>query len=204
MSFMTKYGSVWSILPQTTGRYFFVAPAATYTLEGQAYEASNNNDGLSPARALRTVAQAVTNATASVGDVIVLLPGAHTVTAAVVINKAGLLITGIPGATRGYAAKHPSGAKRLRTTITTSVAEGIIFTISAPDTEVSYINFLPVAAGGRGISITPTLATANRTYIHDCVFSMQATASTTTYGIHVPANVTADVLDEALLARVVL
>lgn len=200
MSFMTKYGSFWGMIPQTSGRYFFVAPSASYTVEGIVYEASNNNDGLSPERALRTVNQAITNATASVGDVIVLLPGAHSVSSTITVNKAGLTITGIPGALRSYNTRHAGGSKRLRTTLTSTETAGICITVSAQDTEISYIHFLPPAAGGRGISLTPTLATANRAYIHDCNFALQGTASVTTYGIHVPANVTADVLDEALVS----
>ena len=203
MSFMTKYGSVWSLLPQTTGRYFFVAPAASYTIEGVVYEASNNNDGLSPERALRTVAQAVTNATASVGDVIVLLGGAHSVSSTVTINKAGLTIVGIPGSTPIAGARHNSGSKRLRTTITSTETAGIIFTVSALDTEIAFINFLPPAAGGRGISITPTAGATNggRAYIHDCVFSMIATASVTTFGVTIPAGVTADLLEDTFISK---
>jgi len=200
MALLTKYGSFWGMIPQTSGRYFWVAPAASYTVEGRSFEASNDNDGLSPERALRTVNQAITNATASVGDVIVMLPGAHSVTTPILINKAGLTIVGIPGKDRSLTIRHASGSKRLRTQLTSTETAGICMTVSAPDTEIASIHFAPPAAGGRGISLTPTLATANRVYVHDCTFALQATASVTTYGIHVPANVTADVLDESLIS----
>jgi hypothetical protein len=189
------------MIPQTTGRYFWVAPSASYTVEGNAYEASDNNDGLSPERALRTVAQAVTNATANVGDVIVLLPGSHSVSATVTISKAGLTIVGIPGSLPLVDQRSNSGAKRLRTQITSTQTAGIIFTVSAVDTEIAFIHFAPPAAGGRGISLSPLSGAANRTYIHDCTFALIATASTTTFGITVPANVTADLLEDTHIAR---
>ena len=201
MSLITKYGSFWGMIPQTTGRYFFVAPSASYTVEGVAYDASNDNDGLSPERAKRTVAGAISAASASVGDVIVLLPGSHSVSATITISKAGLTIVGIPGSTPSSNMRHGSGGKRLRTQITSTETAGIIFTVSAPDTEIAYIHFAPPAAGGQGISLTPTVNVANRPYIHDCTFALIATASVTTYGINVPAGVTADVLESALISR---
>ena len=90
MSYLTKAGLLWGQVPHTTGRVYFVSPGATYTIAGRTYSASDDHDGLSPERALRTVAQAITNASASVGDVIVLLEGTHTVTATVGVSKAGL------------------------------------------------------------------------------------------------------------------
>jgi hypothetical protein len=201
MSLMTKYGSFWGMIPQTSGRYFWVAPAAAYTVEGNAYESSDDNDGLSPDRALRTYNRAIALATASVGDVIVGLPGAHSVLATILINKAGLTFVGIPGSATKANARHGSGAKRLRTSITSTQTAGIIFTVSAPDTEIAFFHLLPPAAGGRGISLTPTLNTANRAFIHDCTFALQATASVTTYGITVPAGVTADILDDAYISN---
>jgi len=205
MPLLTQFGSPWGNVPQTSGKYIFVAPSGQYTVEGQSYSASDNNDGLRPDRAVRTVNQAITLATASVGDVIILLPGAHSVSSKVNINKAGLTITGLPGTLPTAKQRRSSTAKSTRTTITStetpSSTLGTIFEVNAPDTEIAFITFLPAAAGGRGISLTPTLALANRAYIHDCVFKLQATASTTTFGVTVPANVTADILDEALISN---
>jgi hypothetical protein len=202
MALFTKYGSFWGMIPQTTGRYFFVAPSGQYTVEGQSYSSSDNNDGLAPDRALRTFNQAVTNCTANVGDVIIGLPGAHSVSATVAVNKAGLTVVGIPGSiNRTATLRRSSGAKTLRTTITSTQTAGIIFTISAVDCEIAFLEFLPPAAGGRGISLAPLSGAANRTYIHDCNFKLQATASTTTFGVTVPAGVTADLLEDLLIAN---
>lgn len=201
MALITKYGSFWGMLPQTTGRYFWVSPTAAYTIEGQSFEATDNNDGLSPERALRTMTQAMANATANVGDVIVLLPGSHSYAATLTIAKAGLTIVGIPGSAPVAGLHGNGGAKRLKTQITCTATAGIIFTVSAVDTEIAYIQFNPAAAGGRGISLAPLSGAANRTYIHDCSFALTATASTTTFGITVPANVTADLLEDVLVQR---
>src|SRR3989304_551054 len=81
MAYITKFGGFWGMLPQTSGRIFWVAPSATYTVEGRTYAASDGNDGLSPERAFRTVDYAVGQTTANVGDVLVLLPGSHSVSA---------------------------------------------------------------------------------------------------------------------------
>lgn len=201
MALITKYGGYWGTLPTTTGRYFWVSPSANYTVEGVSREASDNNDGLSPERALRTVTRAIALADANVGDVIVLLPGAHSVSTTIAVTKAGLTFVGIPGGTPIIPQRGPAGGRRLRTTITSTETAGIIFTVSAVDTEIAYINLLPPAAGGRGISLAPLSGAANRAYIHDCVFSLIATASTTTYGITVPAGVTADLLEDVLVSR---
>ena len=96
MGYLTKYGSYWGMLPQTSGRIFWVAPAASYTVEGRTYIGSDGNDGLSPERALLTTDYAIGQTTANVGDVIVLLPGAHTGTATITVDVAGITICVIP------------------------------------------------------------------------------------------------------------
>lgn len=201
MGYVTKYGTIWGMIPHTTGQVLFVAPTAAYTLEGRTYVGSDGNDGLSPERALLTVNQAITNATAGAGDVIVMLPGAHSVSATVAVNKASLIITGIPSNFPIMDLRGAAGAKRLKTQITSTATAGIIFTVSAADCEISFIHFAPPAAGGRGISLAPLSGAANRTYVHDCTFALIATASTTTYGITVPAGVTADLLEDVLVSR---
>jgi len=200
MAFLTKYGSFWGTLPVTTGRYFWVAPSNSYTVEGKAYESSDDNDGLSPERAVRTVNRAIALADANVGDVIILMPGSHSVSATVAITKAGLTFTGIPGNNQLENAHGPAG-KRMKTQITSTATAGIIFTVSATDTEIAHIHFAPPAAGGRGISLAPLSGAANRAYVHDCTFHLIATASVTTYGITVPAGVTADLLEDVLVSR---
>ena len=202
MAWLNKYGGFWGQVPVTTGRVFWVAASDAYVVEGTTYPASNDNDGLSPERAVRTLARAHALATASVGDVIVLLPGSHTsaTSPGLTVTKAGLTIVGIPGASRSMNTRRAGGGKRLRSQLTNTATAGICITVSAPDTEIDFIHFAPTAAGGQGISLTPTLATANRAFVHDCTFALQATASVTTYGINVPAGVTADILDEALIS----
>lgn len=201
MGYLTKYGSFWGMVPQISGQVFWVAPSASYTVEGRSYSASNNNDGLSPERALLTVNQAITNATASAGDLIVMLGGSHSITSTVTVNKAGLTIMGIPNAYPTSNYREASGSKRLKTQITSTETAGIIFTVSAADCEIAFIHFAPPAAGGRGISLAPLSGAANRTYIHDCTFALIATASTTTYGITSPSGVTADLLEDVLVSR---
>lgn len=197
MSILTKYGSFWGTLPGTTGRYFWVAPAAAYTVEGTVFEASDDNDGLSPERALLTVNRAIALATASVGDIIVLLPGSHSVSSTISVSKAGLTITGISsGRQNANTHRGANGAKRLRTRITSTGTAGIIFTVSAADVEISDLDLAPPAAGGRGISVS---ATGDRLYVHDCSFALVATASATTYGITFPAGVTGDVTADVLV-----
>ena len=201
MGYMTKYGTIWGLVPHVVGSVFWVAATDQYQLEGRTYGSSDNNDGLSPERAKRTVNSAITACTASVNDMVVLLPGAHSVSTTVTVNKAGLTIVGISGALPTVDHRGPAGSKRLKSSITSTETAGIIFTVSAVDCEISFINFSPPAAGGRGISLAPLSGAANRTYVHDCTFSMIATASTTTYGITVPAGVTADLLEDVLVSR---
>ena len=196
MSLITKYGGFWGFLPMTTGRYFWVAASDNYVVEGETLSASDANDGLSPERALRTFNRAITLATASVGDVIIAMPGAHSVSATIAVSKAGLVITGIPSGRRLGSSKAPAGGKRLRTTITSTETAGIIFTVSAANVEISDLELRPPAAGGRGISVS---ATGDGLFVHDVALVMQATASVTTYGITFPAGVTADVTADTVI-----
>jgi hypothetical protein len=113
MGFITKYGSAWGDIPKTNGSVFFVSPSDTYTVEGRSYSASNDNDGLSPERAKRTMAGALTYCTANAGDVIVLLPGTHTGSATVAVNVAGVTITGLPkGTAASLNSRGPTARKR--------------------------------------------------------------------------------------------
>ena len=190
MSYITKFGSFWGMLPQTSGRAFWVAPAASYTVEGQVYSASNDNDGLSPERALRTVDYAVGLTTASVGDVIVLLPGAHSVTATITVDVAGITIVGIPGSNHlGGSNRSSSGSSANRSQITSTEATGMIFTVTAVDVEIAHLHLAPITAGS-GISVS---SAAHRAYIHDCTFDLGATANTATMGVTMPVGVTAEV-----------
>lgn len=191
MGYLTKYGSFWGMLPQTSGNIYWVAPSASYVVEGRSYDSSDGNDGLSPERALATVARAIALVTASAGDVIVLLPGVHTVTATVTINVAGITITGIPGS-RSIHADHSSGSGvRNRSQITTSQAAGDIFTLTAAatDCEIAWLHFNLITQGD-GIVIP---LSANRPYIHDCTFANVGTASATSECIHFSSSTTGSV-----------
>lgn len=196
MALITKYGGFWGFLPLTTGRYFWVAASDNYVVEGETLSATDSNDGLSPERAVRTVNRAITLAAATVGDVIILLPGAHSVSATIAVNKEGLSITGIPGGRPAFGIKGPLGGKRQRTTVTSTETAGIIFTVTAARVEISNLELRPPAAGGRGISVS---AAGDSLFVHDVSIVMQATASTTTFGITYPAGVTADVTADTVI-----
>lgn len=201
MSFITKYGSFWGMLPFTTGRYFWVAPSDSYVVEGQSYEASDSNDGLSPERAKRTFNSAITAATASVGDVIVGLPGSHSVSSTIAVNKAGLTIVGIPGSLPSPGLRHGTGSKRLKTRITSTATAGVIFTVTAADVEIAYFDLAPPAAGGQAIQLSPLSGAANRAYIHDNTISMIATASVTTFGVNIPVSTGSAGIEDVLISR---
>jgi hypothetical protein len=171
MAYITKYGSFWGAIPQTSGRVYWVAPSASYTVEGRTYSASDNNDGLSPESAFLTLDYAVGKCTASVNDVIVLLPGAHSWSASVAADVAGITITGLP-----------SGAGnmiRQRTSITTSAADEII-NVTAANIEIAYLHVIPVTTKA-GIDFTTA---ADGLYVHDCSIDLfTAAANTGTKGI---------------------
>jgi len=177
MSYLTTYGTLWGAIPITTGRVFFVAPSASYTVEGRSYVASDNNDGLSPERALLTVNQAVTNATADVGDVIMLLPGSHSWSATQTINKAGLKVLGVPG---GPIDPHEHGTRTTRyDAAVTTTASAAVFTVSSARTEIAYVHIVPASAQA-GIS----LAAADANF-HDITWNITTAANTATFGISV-------------------
>lgn len=175
MGFLTQQGSIWGSLPLMTGRVFYVAPAS-YTLEGKTYSSSDDNNGLSPEKALRTVNQFVTNATADVGDTCIII-GANTFTATQTISKAGLKIFGVPG---GPVDSHEHGTRttRFATSVTTS-ASAAVFTVTAARTEIAFLHVVPVA-GQAGIDLAA--ADAN---IHDLTWLITTAANTATFGVSV-------------------
>lgn len=194
MGYITKVGSFWGVLPETAGRIFWVADAASYTVEGRTYDASNDNDGLSPERALRTIDYAVGLCTANEGDVIVLLHGSHSVSATVAVDVAGITITGIPGNIPPAGARMPSGGARRRTSIVST--SGDVFTVTAADIEICHIHFDDLAA----TQSIDASAAADRLYVHDCSFLMDATADTNTMGIHFSHSTTGSV-DHAVISN---
>lgn len=183
MGWITKYGSFWGQLPQTTGNVYWVSPGATYVVEGRTYSASDDNDGLSPERAMRTLDAAINKTTANAGDVIVMLPGAHTGSTVVALDVAGVTITGLPRGSLSSKGDHGSGVLRHAASLTTDGARTAL-TITAANSEVCYLHIIPVTAQA-GIDI----AGANIN-LHDLTFDMATPAeSTSTFGISVTGAV---------------
>jgi hypothetical protein len=137
MGFLTKYGSAWGAIPMTGGSVFWVAPSASYTVDGRAYSASDGNDGLSPERAVLTIGQAIALATADVGDVICLLPGTHTTASAAAASKAGLTFVGLPYLPES---DNIQGIPQVTVTGTTAIA----IAVTAADVSFYNIKFVPI------------------------------------------------------------
>ena len=181
-TFLTRYGSFWGFVPVTSGRIFWVAPAASYTVEGRSYSASNGNDGLTPERAVLTVTYAVSLTTANVGDVIVMLPGSHSISATTTIDVAGITITGLPRNTPLHGSRMNAGPARAYTRIVSTETAGIVFTITAADVEIAHIHFDDII-NGQTISVSNA---ADRCYIHDCTFLIDTADATNTMGVTFP------------------
>ena len=186
MGFITKYGSFWGMLPMTSGRIFWVAATASYTVEGRSYTASDGNDGLSPERALLTADYAVGLCTANVGDVIVFLPGAHSYAASVAVDVAGITLTGLPfGSSYSGTVSRGAGAHTYPATVTVSLAAATVLTVTANNTEIAYLTIIPITAGA-GIDVQGT-----NINIHDCTFDMYTPAvNTSTFGISITGATT--------------
>lgn len=199
MGYMTKFGTLWGQVPYTTGRVFFVAPSDSYVVEGRTYSASNDNDGLSPERAIRTIDRAFDTGycTASVGDVVFLLPGTHTVTTTATVDIAGITICGVPGPTPMYKQRGASAGARARTVLTAAASTNTL-TVSATDIEIAYLHFTQVSAA-RAIT---TANTADRLYVHDCTFDSSSAAGTTTtvgIGLNFSGAGTTTTLDDVII-----
>jgi len=176
--FMTKYGLIWGVIPVTAGRIFWVAPAASYTVDGRTYIASNGNDGLSPERALLTLDYAIGRCTADVGDVILMLPGAHSYAASVAADVAGITITGIPRGSNHPEARMPISGTRCVSSLTCTATDEII-NVTAADVEICHLHFIPVAAA-QCVDFTNA---GDRLHLHDCTFEMTTAEDTATMAI---------------------
>lgn len=190
MAFITKYGGFWGMIPVTSGRVFWVSPSDEYTVEGRTYRASDDNDGLQPERAVRTVNRAVALATASVGDVIVLLPGTHKplasgandtvqTAASIAISKAGLTVTGLPGAASVPGSLGAGSGRNQRTIIAHTTLQDELMNVTAADVEIAYIHFDVQGAlatpAQQGLDIA-----AARCFVHDCTFDNSITGTSDT------------------------
>ena len=177
MAYLTKFGSLFGLPVVQTGRVFYVSPAASYTIEGRTYDASNDNDGLSPERAIRTLNRFNTLATASVGDTAVMLEGTHTVTAVQRLNKAGLTVVGV---------RDPYGIEDVR-----SVRPKSILTSTGTSTALLSIEADNIVING--LTLRPTSgysavqfrnANPSGTTFHRCYFDLETpNPSIGTYGI---------------------
>lgn len=161
MTMLTKYGSLYGWAPQTTGNIYYIAPAASYTIQGQSFLASDDNDGLSPERALRTLNRFVALATANAGDVAILLAGTHTVTATQTISKAGLTILGA-----GMRWEDLGPALTLYPTILSIVGtDDELLNITASNTEFGFLTLRP-QTGYSAISFQTTGALEGLRFHH--------------------------------------
>lgn len=174
MAFLSYLGAIWGDIPLVRGRMFFVAPAS-YTIQGKTCESNDNNDGLHPERALRTVNQFVTNATADSGDTCIIL-GANTFSATQTISKSGLRIFGIPG---GPTDSHEHGTRTTRYGSSVTTSAGAVFTVTAARVEIGYLHIVPLA-GQAGVD----LAAADFN-MHNCTWNMTTAANTATFGVSV-------------------
>ena len=170
-AYLTKWGGLWGAVPQTGGRIFWVAPTASYTVDGRSYSASDDNDGLSPERALVTINRAWNLVTANVGDVVVLLPGTHSQTASITADIAGVTMTGLPGGA--------GNILRQKTTIDGTLADELI-NVTASNIELGYLHVI----GSSAVAAINFSADADNLHIHHCSFDMVTPAtSTSTIGI---------------------
>lgn len=172
MPFVTKYGTYFGLPPAALGRIHFVSSGDSYTVDGRSYSASDDNDGLSPERALRTIAQAYTNITASAGEVIFLLPGTHSPAATVRIQKAGVTIAGARSPFSSDAGvSRALGAAGLPSKVSFVTAAAPGFSIEADNVEICFVELQP--ASGFGTVIFRN-ASPDALYMHDFVINMAA------------------------------
>lgn len=182
MAFLTRYGTQYGQRTIRHGRVIYVSPTAQYSgivsnITGAGgtsgtFGASDNNDGLSPERAVRTVTYAV-NTLAQTGDTVVLLPGTHTTTA-VLAPRAGVAIFG-SGAGGGEGRGNPYVTE----TILTTSGSNHLFNIAANNIEIGYLQLRPITAfstiaaftGAAGGSISAASSTVGTNitgfYMHD-------------------------------------
>jgi hypothetical protein len=174
---LTSYGSIFGVLPWTSGRVFWVAPSASYSVSGQSYIASDGNGGLNPGEALLTVNAAVAKCTADVGDIIALLPGSHSYSATQTLSVAGVKVLGLAG---GPIDSHDRGTRTTRYDAAVTTSASAVFTVTAARVEIAYLHIVPLLANA-GIAISA----ANDVNIHDITWLIATAANTATFGITV-------------------
>lgn len=177
MSLLNQYGTLVGAVPNYVGRTIWVSPGNSYTIAGKTFSASDDNDGLSPERALRRVNRAW--AIALEGDTIVLLPGTHSAAntsgtaTSVAANVAHVRMTGL----------QVGGSPWVRSAKLTVAAADQTVNVTAANIEISNITFLGDALNTGSAHLDFTSA-ATGLYIHDCTIDVTAqTASTSILGL---------------------
>lgn len=175
MGFLTPYGTIYGALPMTMGTVRFVAPSASYTVNGTAYSASDDNDGKSPERALLTISRAIALSTANAGDVIALLPGTHSSNAAAA-SKAGLTFVGLPY----FPQTNINGIVGWQPQVTVTGTTAGSITLTAADCSFYNIRFLPIT---QQLCVSMTTAAARTKFVHCMVDNTGVTGHASTRGI---------------------
>lgn len=175
MSYLTKYGNIFGALPMTVGNVFFVAPSASYQVAGRSFTASDDNDGLSPERAVLTISRAIALASSDVGDVIALLPGTHS-SAAAALSKNGITFVGLPyypqSAVNGLMSWHPQ--------VTVTGTTGAAIAITGARNSFYHIRFVPVT---QQLTISLTTAADRTRFVHCMIDNTGVTGHANTRGI---------------------
>jgi len=172
MGSLTSYGKFTGNLPRAIGTVFYVSPSDGYTVNGRAYLANDLYSGTDPTMALRTIARALLLCTASQGDTIVLLPGAHSVSASIAMSVAGVSLVGMNSGT--VSLRSP------RVSLTTTATADQIINVTAADCEIRGIKFIPITAAA-AIDVS---SAGHRLTVAECLFDLETpVASTSTLGI---------------------
>lgn len=174
MALISKYGTVYGEIPQVMGRVYFVAPSASYTVDGRGCSASDNNDGLHPEKAVLTIQRAINlagvgansgSAVSNIGDAVVLLPGTHTVTATINVNVAGLTIWGVASSENTF-----PRSTRTRVIVTSTGTSDELFNITVSNVEMGYFTARPTT--GFGAFTFQTTSALDNLYFHDLVVDL--------------------------------
>lgn len=168
-------------LPFTLGNLFFVAPSASYSIAGprglMTFTASDDNDGLTPERALLTISRAIALCNSDVGDTICLLPGTHS-SAAATLNKSGINFVGTPY----FPQASSRGVHNWQPRVTITGTTGIALAITAADAHFYNIRFLPVT---QQKVVTMTSAADRTRFVHCMIDNTGVVGHANTKGISV-------------------
>jgi len=143
-------------IPSTTGKYIFV----------DSVTGSNGNNGSSPTQPVASISAAQDLATASKGDVVVIMPGhAETLTAVVTLSKAGVTYLGLGQGLLKPTITGNGAVDMFSLTGANIVMDNIHFAAPLTDAQTADVN---VAAAGcvlRNLSSIGSVATENKTDI---------------------------------------